>query len=65
VILRHDQNTTSLYAHNEKNFASPGDVVEKGDVIAESGETGNATGPHVHFEIRRARKPDNPILYLP
>jgi len=65
IVVRHSGPYTSLYAHNEKNVAGPGDVVAKGDVIAESGETGNATGPHVHFEIRRARKPDNPILYLP
>ncbi len=65
VVVRHAGPYTSLYAHNEKNFAESGDFVEKGDVIAEAGETGNATGPHVHFEIRRQRKPDNPILYLP
>ncbi len=65
IVVRHAGPYTSLYAHNEKNFAAPGDFVEKGDVIAESGESGNATGPHVHFEIRRQRKPDNPILYLP
>lgn len=65
IVLRHSGPYMSLYAHNERNLAAPGDEVEKGDVIAESGESGNATGPHVHFEIRRARKPDNPILYLP
>lgn len=65
VVVRHAGPYTSLYAHNERNLAEQGDFVEKGDVIADSGETGNATGPHVHFEIRRARKPDNPILYLP
>lgn len=65
VVVRHAGAYTSLYAHNEKNLAAPGDLVEKGDVIAEAGESGNATGPHVHFEIRRQRKPDNPILYLP
>jgi len=65
VVVRHAGPYTSLYAHNERNLTEQGDFVEKGDVIADSGETGNATGPHVHFEIRRARKPDNPILYLP
>lgn len=65
IVVRHAGTYTSLYAHNEKNLTEPGAFVEKGDVIAESGDSGNATGPHVHFEIRRARKPDNPILYLP
>lgn len=65
VVVRHAGPYTSLYAHNEKNLAAKGDTVAKGDVIAESGTSGNATGPHVHFEIRRVRKPDNPNLYLP
>jgi murein DD-endopeptidase MepM/ murein hydrolase activator NlpD len=65
VVVRHAGQYTSLYAHNQRNLAAPGDFVEKGDVVAESGATGRATGPHVHFEIRHARKPDNPILYLP
>ena len=65
IVVRHAGLYTSLYAHNEKNLAEAGALVVKGEVIAESGKTGNATGPHLHFEIRRARKPDNPILYLP
>lgn len=65
VVLRHGGEFTTLYAHNRRNLAAHGDVVEKGQVIAEAGDTGNATGPHLHFEIRRERRPDNPILYLP
>ena len=42
-----------------------GAFVEKGDVIAELGATGNASGPHLHFEIRRERRPEDPLRYLP
>ena len=37
----------------------------KGQVIAEVGKTGNASGAHVHFELRRDRRPEDPLLYLP
>lgn len=65
VVLRHAGAYTSLYAHNLVNLVDAGDAVEQGDVIAEVGDTGNATGPHLHFEIRNHRRPDNPMLYLP
>lgn len=65
VVVRHGGAFTSLYAHNLVNLVDAGDAVERGDVIAEVGETGNASGPHLHFEIRRQRRPDNPMLYLP
>jgi murein DD-endopeptidase MepM/ murein hydrolase activator NlpD len=42
-----------------------GEFVEKGQVIAEVGKTGNASGAHVHFELRRDRRPEDPLLYLP
>ena len=42
-----------------------GDVVKRGQVIAEVGRTGNASGAHVHFELRRDRRPEDPLLYLP
>ena len=65
VVLRHAGAYTSLYAHNLMNLVETGDAVEQGDVIAEVEDTGNATVPHLHFEIRRQRRPDNPMLYLP
>ncbi len=65
VVVRHAGPYTSLYAHNDRNLAEPGTFVEKGEVIAEAGTSGNASGPHLHFEIRRERRPDNPFLYLP
>lgn len=52
VILRHDQTTTSLYAHNRQLLVKEGEQVSAGQTIALMGSTGRSTGPHVHFEIR-------------
>lgn len=57
IIISHDNGTQTLYAHNSKNIVKLGDVVDKGDLIAKVGQTGHATGPHVHFEIRGAKNP--------
>jgi murein DD-endopeptidase MepM/ murein hydrolase activator NlpD len=65
VIVKHAGHYASVYAHNRKVLVEKGSFIERGDVIAESGSTGNATGPHLHFEIRRAERPEDPLLYLP
>jgi murein DD-endopeptidase MepM/ murein hydrolase activator NlpD len=65
VIVKHAGHYASVYAHNRKVLVGKGDFIERGDVIAESGSTGNATGPHLHFEIRRAERAEDPLLYLP
>ena len=65
VILRHDQNLTSLYAHNQALAVRAGDPVQAGQVIAYLGSTGRSTGPHVHFEIRRIGTAMNPRALLP
>jgi murein DD-endopeptidase MepM/ murein hydrolase activator NlpD len=57
IIISHDNGTQTLYAHNSKNIVKLGDTVDKGDLIAKVGQTGHATGPHVHFEIRGAKNP--------
>ena len=65
VAIRHAGTFVTVYAHNETNLVAPGDWVARGQIIARVGQTGNATGPHLHFEIRRARRPRNPLYYLP
>jgi murein DD-endopeptidase MepM/ murein hydrolase activator NlpD len=52
---------TTLYAHCSKLAVKYGQVVKKGDIIANVGQTGLATGPHLHFEVRENGEPVNPI----
>lgn len=65
VILRHKDNILTIYAHNDKNLVTEGAQVEKGAVIAEAGQSGNASAVHLHFEVRVAEVPKNPLEYLP
>ncbi len=60
IILQHDNNTQSLYAHLDEFFVFAGEVIEKGAIIGTVGNTGLSTGPHLHFEIRIGRKAQDP-----
>jgi len=64
IILSHDGGYSTVYGHNSVNLVKKGQYVKKGSVIAKLGSTGNATGPHLHFEIRSGGKPVNPLPYL-
>ena len=64
IILRHPGEWVTVYAHNQVNLVEEGISVEKGQVIAKVGQTGNATGPHLHFEVRRNNKAIDPMLVL-
>ena len=65
VIVKHTGPYSSVYAHTSRNRVKKGQFVKAGQVIAEVGDSGNAKGAHLHFEIRRDRKARDPLRYLP
>lgn len=64
IVLKHAGNLATVYAHNRKNLAREGEMVRRGQKIAEVGETGRATGSHCHFEVRVGKQAVNPLFYL-
>ena len=64
VIVDHGNGVETRYAHNSRLNVKVGQKVERGQVVAYSGNTGVSTGPHVHFEIRQRNNPVNPQTYL-
>ncbi len=65
IKIQHDNGDVTYYAHLSSLGVKKGVRVYKGQVIAKSGATGNVTGAHLHFEIRRNGKTVNPITLLP
>lgn len=65
VILRHDHRLETVYAHLKQRLVQVNQQVSAGQTIGKSGRSGNATGAHVHYEIRRDGRPVNPAPYLP
>lgn len=64
VIIDHQNGFISLYSHLKKIGASLGKPVRQRDVIGTVGNTGRATGPHLHFEIRYHEKLMDPLSYM-
>lgn len=65
VVVDHGNGFQTLYAHLQAYYVEVGDSVVKGQQIAEMGNSGNSTGPHVHFEIRDGTVQRNPHGFLP
>ena len=57
AVIRHNNGTQTLYAHNSLNLVTVGEHVVRGQIIGRVGSTGKSTGPHLHFEVRGARNP--------
>ncbi|MFL6446544.1 MAG: peptidoglycan DD-metalloendopeptidase family protein [Bryobacteraceae bacterium] len=64
VVVDHGNGLQTYYAHLSSFLVIPGQEVRRGQVIALSGSTGRATGPHIHYEVRLAGTPVNPYKYL-
>jgi murein DD-endopeptidase MepM/ murein hydrolase activator NlpD len=64
VTLQHANGCATLYAHCSRITASSGQQVRTGDPIAEVGQTGQTTGPHLHFELQLDTVYVNPIYYV-
>ncbi len=64
VVLQHPGGLMTVYAHNAELKVRPGDVVAAGQVIALVGQTGRASAPHLHFEVRAGQIPQDPMRYL-
>ena len=64
VVIDHGDGYTSLYGHCSSLAVSTGQSVSKGQHIANAGDSGNVTGPHLHFEIRYNGEKQNPLNYI-
>jgi murein DD-endopeptidase MepM/ murein hydrolase activator NlpD len=65
VIVDHQNGFETFYAHLDRITVSVGESIAKGDILGTVGETGAATGPHLHLEIRERSVRKDPELYLP
>ena len=64
VLVTRDPRLSTLYGHLDWPLVHPGDAVAAGQAIALMGSTGNSTGPHLHFEVRIAGVPVDPLPLL-
>lgn len=64
VLVRHSGNWVSAYAHTRQVWVKEGEEVTKGKPIATVGQSGDASRPQLHFELRRGSKSVDPSLYL-
>ncbi|MBT0569403.1 M23 family metallopeptidase [Curvibacter sp. CHRR-16] len=64
IEIDHGNNLITRYAHTSKVFVKKGDLIKRGQLIAEVGTTGRSTGPHLHFEVLVQGVPQDPEKFL-
>lgn len=64
VLVRHSNGYVTAYAHASEILVKRGDTIKRGQVIAKSGQTGEASSPQLHFEIRKGSSPVDPLQFL-
>lgn len=64
IVIRHAYGFSTCYSHQSKNFVKIGQKVKAGEVIGLTGQTGRATTPHLHFEIRFCGKAIDPAIFF-
>jgi murein DD-endopeptidase MepM/ murein hydrolase activator NlpD len=65
VVLQHAGGLLTVYAHTSLMLVHTGEAITLGQEIARVGQSGRATGPHLHFEVRRGQVPQDPLQFLP
>lgn len=64
VEINHGDGLVTRYGHNKKAMVAKGDVVKKGQIISQMGNSGRSTGAHVHYEVIKNGRPTNPSPYV-
>ncbi len=64
VVLKHGKNYVTRYAHLSEILVRKGQIVQRGDIIAKSGNSGLSTGPHLHYEVIKDGQPVDPVGYI-
>jgi lipoprotein YgeR len=64
IVLQHKGDLLTVYAHNSALLVAQGDEVQMGQRVALVGQTGHATGPHLHFEVRQGQIPRDPMTFF-
>ena len=64
IDIDHGYGFTTRYAHMSKILVKKGQKIKRGDIIGEVGSTGTSTGPHLHYEVIKNGKKNNPVLFV-
>ncbi|MDG1858801.1 MAG: M23 family metallopeptidase, partial [Emcibacteraceae bacterium] len=64
ILIKHQNGWVTAYAHNDRLMVKKGDQVNRGQVVAQVGQTGRVDRPQLHFEMRKGARAVNPTQYL-